>query len=77
MVAAHSCSLALSAVNTARIALSACAGIVKRRDCASEPIRAATCLPSRPQVSNSSRSKFDDTWMSIDGEVVATTSRCS
>ncbi len=31
--------------------------------------------PSRPFISNSSRSKFDDTWMSIDGLSVGTTSR--
>ena len=31
--------------------------------------------PSRPFISNSNRSKFDDTWMSIDGLSVGTTSR--
>ncbi len=30
--------------------------------------------PSRSFISNSSRSKFDDTWMSIDGDSVGTTS---
>ena len=32
---------------------------------------------SRPWASNSSRSKFDETWMSIDGEAVAVTPRSS
>ena len=50
-------------------------GSVKRRDCASEPIIARTDLSSRPPASNRMRSKFEATWMSIDGEVVATTSR--
>ena len=31
--------------------------------------------PSRPLISNSSRSKFDDTWMSIDGLSDGTTVR--
>jgi len=48
-----------------------------RPDCARLAIRARTCWPSRPVASNSSRSKFDDTWMSIEGEVVAVTSRTS
>ena len=38
---------------------------------------ARTCAASRPVASNSSRSKFDDTWISIDGDEVATTSRTS
>ena len=34
----------------------------------------ACAAPSRPSSSNSSRSRFDDTWMSIDGLSVGTTS---
>ena len=77
MVAAHSCSSARSAVNSARICSSACADTTKRRDCASEAIAARTAAASRPLLSNSSRSKLDEIWISIDGEVVATTSRIS
>ena len=32
-------------------------------------ISSATAAPSRPSISNSSRSRLDDTWMSIDGLV--------
>ncbi len=39
------------------------------------PSCSAVIPPSRPFISNSSRSKFDDTWMSIDGLKVGTTSR--
>ena len=35
---------------------------------ANSPISAATAAPSRPSRSNSSRSKFELTWMSIDGD---------
>ena len=44
MVAAHSSSLARSAVNNARSALSAGEVTAKRRDCSSEPISARTAL---------------------------------
>ena len=49
----------------------------KRPDWASEAIMARTAAASRPVASNNSRSKFEDTWMSIDGDEVATTSRTS
>ena len=38
---------------------------------------ARTGFASRPWASNRSRSKFDDTWMSIEGEAVGTTARTS
>ena len=68
---------ARSALKEARIADSADGDTMKRRDCANEFIRFRTAFPSRPQASNRSRSKFDETWMSMDGDVVATTSRNS
>ena len=77
IVAAVSSSEARSAVKRARISPSAFADTVKRRDWASEAIAARTGAGLRPFASNSSRSKFDDTWMSIDGEVVGMTSRTS
>ena len=78
MVAAVSSSSARPAENSARIADSACVDIEKRRDCASEAISAADLRTRRGrQASNNRRSKFDDTWMSIDGDVVAATSRTS
>ena len=39
------------------------------------PILPRTKAASRPQASNRKRSKLEETWMSMDGEVVATTSR--
>lgn len=42
---------------------------------ASDAMAARTGLGSRSHASNSRRSKFDDTWMSIEGEEVGTTSR--
>ena len=42
-----------------------------------DAIRSATAAPSRPSTSNNSRSRFELTWMSIDGLVVGTTSRRS
>ncbi len=50
---------------------------VNRRDWASEPIADRTAAASRLYASNSKRSKFEATWMSIDGEVVGTTARGS
>ena len=50
---------------------------VKAPDCARPAIRRRTAAASRSSASKSSRSKFDETWMSIDGEVVAVTPRTS
>jgi hypothetical protein len=36
-----------------------------------------TASPSRPWTSASSRSKLEDTWMSMDGEIVGVTPRFS
>ena len=77
IAAAVSASLARSAVNSARMADSGADGIEKRCDWASEPMAARTGRASRPCASNSRRSKFDDTWMSIEGDVVGATSRSS
>jgi hypothetical protein len=77
IAAAVSCSSARLAANRARSADSVSPGSAKRRDCASEPIIARIDLSSRPPSSNKMRSKFEATWMSIDGDEVATTSRVS
>ena len=52
-------------------------GNTKRPDCPSAAIRLRTSAVSRPLASNNRRSKFDEIWMSIDGESVAWTSRTS
>jgi len=75
--AAVSCSSARAAVKSARIAASGRSGTVKRRDWASDPMSARTAAALRSCTSNSRRSKFDDTWMSMEGDAVGTTSRSS
>ena len=77
MVASVSSSSARSALNRARIRDSASEDNENRPDWASEAIMARTAAASRPVASNKRRSKLDDTWMSIDGDEVATTSRTS
>src|SRR6516162_5772587 len=66
-----SVSSARPASNSSRIAASTESGSTKRPDCLSDSIRRRTTLASRPLASNNSRSKFDETWISIDGEVEA------
>ena len=46
---------------------------VKLRDWASEAIIAFTAGALRPLASNSSRSKFEETWISMDGDIVGFT----
>ena len=46
-------------------------GSTKRPDCFSEAINRRTLSASRPLASNSSRSKFEEIWMSIEGEAEA------
>src|SRR3954469_8392956 len=68
-----SVSSARPASNSLRIAARMRSGSTKRPDCASEAIRPRSSDASRPDASNSRRSKFDDTWISIDGDAVAWT----
>src|SRR6516225_7398292 len=75
--AAVSVSSARPASNASRMAASMASGSTKRPDCFSESINRRTLAASRLLASNSSRSKFEDIWMSIDGEAVACTSRTS
>src|ERR1700754_543694 len=72
-----SVSSARPASNSLRIAASTLSGSTNRPDWPSEAIRPRSKLASRPEASNSRRSKFDDTWISIDGDAVAWTSRTS
>ena len=74
---AVSVSSARPASNSSRIAASIASGSTKRPDCFSDAISRRTTAASRPPASNSSRSKFEDTWISIEGEAVACTSRTS
>ena len=60
-----------------RISASVLSGSTKRPDCLSCAIRRRTPAASRPLASNNSRSKFDDTWISIEGDAEACTSRTS
>ncbi len=69
MASATSLSSARPAAKSPRIAASGPAAMANEPALARSPIRARTTPPSRSYASNSSRSKFDDTWMSIDGEV--------
>ena len=61
MVAETSSSSARPAENNSRILPNAGVEIEKLPDYWSDAIKARTCAASRPQASNSSRSKFDDT----------------
>ena len=66
-----SVSSARPASNSSRIAASVASGSTKRPDCFSEAISRRTLSASRRLASNSSRSKFEETWMSIEGEAEA------
>src|SRR6185437_13367436 len=70
-----SVSSARPASNSSRIAASMASGSTKRPDCFSEPIKRRTLSASRRLASNNSRSKFEEIWMSIEGEADACTSR--
>ena len=65
------------AEKSARMASSVLSSMLNEPDWASPSIERRTLAASRPDASNSSRSKLDDTWMSIDGDVVAITPRVS
>src|SRR3984893_8301557 len=66
-----SVSSARPASNSSRIAASVASGSTKRPDCFSDAIRRRMTAESRPLASNNSRSKFEETWISIDGEADA------
>ena len=51
--------------------------IEKPFDCFRLSMAARTLEASRPLASNKSRSKLEEIWISIDGDVVALTSRIS
>ena len=72
-----SSSSARPASNSSRIAASIGPGSTKRPDCFNDSISRRTLAASRRLASNSSRSKFEEIWMSIEGEAVACTSRTS
>src|SRR5271169_9326 len=66
-----SVSSARPASNSSRIAASTASGSTKRPDCFSDAIKRRTSAASRRLASNNKRSKFDETWISIDGEAEA------
>src|SRR6266481_3946341 len=74
IAAAVSVSSARPASNSSRIAVSIASGSTNRPDCFRDAINRRTAAASRLLASNNSRSKFEDTWMSIEGEAVACTS---
>ena len=73
MVAEVSASSVRPEAKSERISASGPSGMVKAPDCDRLDIRRFTASPSRPMASNSKRSKFEDTWMSIDGVAVGIT----
>src|SRR5216684_7372695 len=66
-----SVSSARPASNSSRIAASVASGSTKRPDCFSDAISRRTVPASRRLASNNSRSKFEETWISIEGDAVA------
>ncbi|MNL71680.1 hypothetical protein D3C87_1968740 [compost metagenome] len=77
MVLATSFSEARPERNSLRIAFSAFSRMANEPDCFRLSIAERTSAGSRSFASNRSRSKLDEIWMSIDGDVVALTSRIS
>ena len=60
--------------NSARSSASTSAGTDTDPSARNRAISSATAAPSRSSTSNSRRSRLELTWMSIDGDVVGTTS---
>ena len=66
-----------TASNSERMVASTSGLSEKPPDCLSPAISRDRDDASRPRASNSSRSKFEEIWMSMEGEVVGTTPRSS